>query len=183
VRREIRLAGFGGQGIITAGLILARASALYDGMYAVQTQSYGPEARGGASKTDVILSEKVIHFPKVRRPDVLVVLSPEAYEKYRDDRSPEGVLIYDSTLVKEVPPGPRTYGLPATRIATEQLGKRIVANVVMLGATARLTRVVTEKALERSLLDSVPRGSEDLNRQALTLGKAEAEKLLSPPER
>jgi len=181
MRREIRLAGFGGQGVITAGLILARASALYDETYAVQTQSYGPEARGGASKTDVILSEKVIHFHKVRRPDVLVVLSPAACEKYRGDRSPEGVLIYDSTLVKEVPTGARVYGLPATRIATEQLGKKIVANVVMLGATVRLTGVVTEKAIERSLLDSVPRGSEDLNREALTLGKAEAEKLLPSP--
>lgn len=167
---EIRLSGFGGQGLITAGIILADA-AVKEGKQAVQTQSYGPEARGGASKAEVIISDNIIDYPKVKEPDVLLAMSQEACNKYLPSLREHGILIIDSYYVKNVPPANvRVYALPITELAREKLGKVIVANIVALGTTVELTGVVGRQVLEEAVLSRVPRGTEELNRQALALG-------------
>ncbi len=164
------MSGFGGQGLITAGIILAEA-ALKDHRQAVQTQSYGPEARGGASKSEVIISDGVIDYPKVTRPHILLVMSQEACDKYESDLVPQGVLIADSTYVQAVGETPgRVFSLPLTAAVRERLGKVIVANITALGAIIGLTGVVTRLALEQAVMARVPRGTEELNRQALDLG-------------
>ena len=169
-QREIRLSGFGGQGMITAGVILADA-AIKEGKHAVQTQSYGPEARGGASRAEVIISDAVIDYPRVKEPDVLLAMSQEACDKYWEELRSDGILIVDSYYVKEIPETEaEVYSLPITELAREKLGRVIVANIVALGATAQLTDLVGQETLEAAVLDRVPPGTEDLNRQALAIG-------------
>ncbi|NLJ33102.1 MAG: 2-oxoacid:ferredoxin oxidoreductase subunit gamma [Firmicutes bacterium] len=169
-QREIRLSGFGGQGLITAGIILADA-AIKEGKHAVQTQSYGPEARGGASRAEVIISDAAIDYPKVKEPDVLLAMSKEACDKYLCELQKDGILIVDSYYVKEVPETEaKVFSLPITELAREELGRVIVANIVALGATVQVTGVVGKEALEAAVLDRVPPGTEDLNRQALAIG-------------
>ncbi len=174
MRREIRFSGFGGQGIVTAGIILARAAALYDDLNAVQTQSYGPEARGGASRSEVIISDSEIHYPKVLKPDIFVCMSIQALEKYIGDL--RGILIYDSSLIKKVPEGMEAYPVPATLLAKREIGRTIVANIIMLGALQAITQVVSREALKKAVLDSVPKGTEDMNLKALEIGIREGEK-------
>lgn len=170
MRREIRLAGRGGQGQILAGIILAEA-ALEAGLNAVQTQSYGPESRGGASRAEVIISDQEIDYPKLQNPDILLAMSPEAVEEYSADIVDEGLILVDSSLVDVNPDaGARIYRLPITSMAEEKLGRAIVANIVALGALVGLTDVVPADALEAAVLARVPRGTEDLNRSALDLG-------------
>ncbi len=171
MRVEVRIAGFGGQGVILAGVVLGRAAAVYEGLEAVQTQSYGPEARGGASRSDVIVSDKEkIMFPYVRNPDHLVVMSQEAYDKYVGSVKPDGLVVYDSTLVEPSRDDVRHVGVPATEKAEDELGLRIVANMIMLGAYRELTDLVSFDSLLRAVLDSVPPGTEDTNEKALRLG-------------
>lgn len=167
---EIRLSGFGGQGLITAGIILADA-AIREGKQAVQSQSYGPEARGGASKAEVIISDTAIDYPKVKEPSVLLAMSQEACDKYLESLRDDGILIIDSYYVKKVPETrARVYSLPITELAREKLGKVIVANIVALGATVEITGAVGQGTLEEAVLSRVPRGTEELNRQALAIG-------------
>lgn len=176
MRKEIRFGGFGGQGIVTMGIILARAAALHDDLQATQTQSYGPEARGGASRSEVIISDQAIYYPKLQRPEIFVCMSQQALDKYIKDL--RGMLIYDSSLIKNVPQGVELYGIPATLLAKKELGKTIVANIIMLGALVQISGVVTRGALKEAVLESVPKGTEELNTSALELGFREGKEAM-----
>ena len=168
---EVRLCGFGGQGIILAGRIAGAGAALHDEREVTLTQSYGPESRGGACSTALIISDRSILYPRVTRPSVMVAMSQEAYTTYRGQLTEGGVLLIDADLVDPDPTaGQRPIPIPATRIAEQELGRRIVANIVMLGALAALTEVVSEEAMRRAVLDSVPKGTEELNKQAFQMG-------------
>ncbi len=169
MRHEVRFSGFGGQGIILSAVIIGRAAVMYDNKFAVQTQVYGPEARGGASMSAVIIDDEPILFPKVTVPDIYVIMSQEGFEKYGAS-APEGaVMILDSTLVHSRP-ACTCIEVPATKEAREKLGRDIVANIVMLGALVAATHVVSETAIERAILDSVPKGTEKLNQSAMARG-------------
>ncbi|MGI6128699.1 MAG: 2-oxoacid:acceptor oxidoreductase family protein [bacterium] len=174
---ELRLSGFGGQGLITAGIILAEA-AILDGKNAVQSQSYGPEARGGASRAEVIIADGEIDYPKVGQADLCLAMSQQACDKYAADTRPNGVLILDSGLV-EIPPefGGKVYSVPITEIATE-IGRAIVANIVALGIIGGVTNIVTKESLEIAVLDRVPPRTRDLNKQALMAGYEAAQDLI-----
>jgi len=173
-RTEIRLAGEGGQGMILAGIILAEAAAIYDGKMAIQTQSYGPEARGGASKSEVVIADGEINYPEVLSADVVVTLSQEAYEKYAASLKPGGLLIVDSEKVNGVS-DTNAVKIPISRLAFETTGKSITANTVALGVLVGLTGVVSRQALEKAVAARAPRGTEEMNRKALEAGFAAAE--------
>jgi len=181
MRVEIRLAGFGGQGIIRAGLMLAMASCLYDKIKknAVQTQSYGPESRGGACKSEVVISDMEIDFPKVTEPDVLIALSQEAYDTYVNTVKKGGTLLLDSGLVSKEKGTLqiRVFRVPATKIA-EEVGKILVANVVMLGALTSITKLVSAESIMKSILNNIPRGTEKLNLEAFKRGYDYGKRLL-----
>jgi 2-oxoglutarate ferredoxin oxidoreductase subunit gamma len=170
MRHEVRLSGFGGQGIILSAVIVGRAAALYDGKYAVQTQVYGPEARGGASMSAVIIDEEPILYPKVRNPDIFVIMSQEGFLRYGADAPREATMILDTDMVQGRPTC-SWYGIPATSQAKSVLGKVIVANIIMIGALVGATKVVGEAAIEKAVLESVPKGTEELNLRALKQGK------------
>jgi len=177
-RVEVRFSGSGGQGIILAGVILAEAAAIYDDKNAVQSQSYGPEARGGASKAEVIISDGEIDYPKATNIDILLALTQVACDKYSADVKKGGILIVDPQEVKKVPQGEFTvYSVPIFEVAQEKIGRHIVANIVALGAVVGLTDVVSRKAIEEAVLSRVPRGTEDLNLKALKAGLEEAERI------
>ena len=180
-RTEVKVTGLGGQGVVLAGIIIARAASLYDGKNATQTQSYGPEARGGAARSEVVISDEPIDYPKVEQADILVAMSQEALDRHLGTLREGGVLLVDEDLVREIPEGKKAvlYRVPATRVASEELGRRIVANMVMLGATAGVTSIVSEEALKAAVGESVPRGTEDLNIAALEKGLALARKMAS----
>lgn len=169
-RQELRLSGSGGQGLILAGIILADA-ALHDGNNVVQSQSYGPEARGGASKAEVIISEDVINYPKVNKCDMLLSLTEKAYDKYIDSLKPGGTLILDKSIKKEINRDDiKIYSVPILETASENLKKPMVANIVALGAIYELTKIVSKESLEKAVLDRVPKGTEELNKKALEEG-------------
>ena len=171
MRVEVRFAGFGGQGIIKSGIIVAAAASIHSSKNAVQTQSYGPESRGGACKSEVVISEEEIDFPKVVEPDVLVLMSQAAYNDYAEDVKPGGTVILDPDMIprqKEMK-GLKVYHVPATKIA-EELGRRIVANIVMLGAFTAITELLDEKALKESVKENIPKGTEELNLAAFDKG-------------
>ncbi|HIE38525.1 MAG TPA: pyruvate ferredoxin oxidoreductase [Anaerolineales bacterium] len=172
-RLEIRLSGFGGQGIVRSGEIIGKAAVLYDGRYATFTQSYGPESRGGAAAAQVAIANDPVElsYPHVIDPSILVVMSQGAYNKYVPGFRRDGLLIVDESLVEldEAADGVEVLGIPATRIA-EELGRRIVANVVMLGFLAAVTDIVSPEALRKAVLDSVPKGTEELNARAFEVG-------------
>lgn len=170
-RYEIRFSGSGGQGLILAGIILAEAAAIYDNKNALQSQSYGPEARGGASKAEVIISKDEIDYPKAENIDALISLSQEACEKYFDDLKEGGFLIVDKDLVTKVPEGNfRVYSLPFTTTAKYELGREFVANIIAIGATVELTKVVSKESIEKAVIARVPKGTEELNKKALLKG-------------
>lgn len=171
MRHEVRFSGFGGQGIILSAVILGRAAVMYDGKFAVQTQVYGPEARGGASMSAVIIDDLPILFPKVTVPDIYVIMSQEGFEKYGAQAPEEAVMLIDSTLVHSRPQC-TCIEVPATREAKNTLKRDIVANIIMLGALAGHTGIVSVNALEKAILDSVPKGTEALNTKAMKLGLA-----------
>jgi 2-oxoglutarate ferredoxin oxidoreductase subunit gamma len=172
-RIEIRLAGTGGQGMILAGIVLAEA-AVRDGKKVVQTQSYGPEARGGASRAEVTISESEIHHPKVLRADVLLCMSQEACDRYADQLKEHGLLILDSSRVSRSPTT-QAVRVPITDLAQETTGRAITANVVALGLLAGLTGVVSREALEEAILERAPKGTGEMNLKALAEGFAAAE--------
>ncbi len=165
---EIRLSGSGGQGLILAGIILAEA-AILDGKNAVQSQSYGPEARGGASRAEVIISNSKIDYPKVTKPDILLALTEEALLKYKDNLKPDGLILIDSSIKKPESPY-KVLNIPILETAQNRAGKIIVANIVALGVLTAVTRVVSKMSIEKAVLDRVPKGTEDLNRKALYAG-------------
>jgi 2-oxoglutarate ferredoxin oxidoreductase subunit gamma len=171
-RWEATLAGEGGQGIITAGVILAEA-AVAAGLNVVQTQSYGPESRGGASRAEVVISEGEIDFPKVTKADVLLAMTSEACRRYVGKLKDGGLLIADEDQVQDVPAGSyRVAKVPIARIASAELGRAIVANIVALGVVVALTDAVPVAALEQAVLARVPTGTQELNSKALHRGIA-----------
>lgn len=169
-RWEIKLAGFGGQGVILAGHILGQAATLYDKKNAVLTQSYGPESRGGGCSVDLVVDEGAILYPLVMEPQVVVAMSQEAYIKYAEELAPGGVLLVDADLVKVGrSKGKRVYAIPATRLA-EEMGHKIGANIVMLGAFCALTEIISPEAMQEAIRSMVPKGTEDLNLRAFQRG-------------
>ena len=175
---QIRFSGFGGQGVILMGIALGRAASLYDrhigedgkpvGKTAIQTQSYGPSARGGHSKCDVKISDREMLYPFVEIPDYLVIMSQQAYSRYIHERKPDTRILIDPDLVLDRPKGDVFY-VAATK-AAENIGTRIVANVVMLGAFREISDIVSYVSLEKALLDTLPQPTHDLNRSALSVG-------------
>ena len=168
---EIRIAGFGGQGVILAAAVIGKAEAIFHGGYACMTQSFGPEARGGSSSAQVILSSEPILYPYVARADVLVVMSQEAYRKFGPQLKPGGILITEQDLVQidRLPAGSRVYGVPATRLA-EELGRKVVLNIVIVGFFGAVTNLCDPDALRRAVAASVPPPMVTLNLQAFDRG-------------
>jgi 2-oxoglutarate ferredoxin oxidoreductase subunit gamma len=174
-RTEIRLAGEGGQGMILAGIILAEAASIYGGKNVVQSQSYGPEARGGASKSEVVISSDEIDHPEVLQADVLVALSQEAYRKFRKDVKPDGLLIVDADKVEGAEE--HVIQIPITRMALETTGRQITANTVALGVLVGLTGIVSRADIEKAVTARAPHGTQEMNRKALEAGFIAAEQV------
>lgn len=171
---ELRLSGSGGQGLITAGIILAEA-AILDGKNAVQTQSYGPEARGGASKAEVIICSNTIDFPKVTLPNMSLSLTQLATDKYAGEITSDGIVIVDESIkISDAvrAKAAHVYELPILHTARDVVGKEIVANIVSLGVINGLTHIVSEDHLEQVILSRIPKGTEELNLKALAAGYA-----------
>jgi 2-oxoglutarate ferredoxin oxidoreductase subunit gamma len=170
-RWEVRLAGNGGQGLVLAGIVLAEAAGLFEGAHVVQTQIYGPESRGGASRADVIIDRAAIDYPKVTAPGAMLVMSADGWTRYGASVRPGGTVIYDEDLVApDGALGRQLIGLPLTAVARDRLGRAIVANVVGLAALAAATGVVSRAALEQAVLRRVPAASAPLNRAAVAAG-------------
>lgn len=181
-RLEVRLSGFGGQGIIRSGEIIGKAAAIYDRRHATFTQSYGPESRGGACAAQVAIADDPVElsYPHVIDPSILVILSQGGYNKYVPGFRRDGLLIVDEDLVEldEQAEGLRILKIPATRLA-EGLGRRIVANVVMLGFVAVVTDIAKPESIKQAVLDSVPKGTEELNQRAFETGFQYAQELMA----
>ncbi|MCL4371573.1 MAG: 2-oxoacid:acceptor oxidoreductase family protein [Chloroflexi bacterium] len=170
---EVRLSGTGGQGLVTAGIILAEGAGIYDGKEVVQTQVYGPQSRGGASRSEVIISDEPVMYPEVTESDVLLAMSQEAADAYIHEQRAEGIVLVDSTFVKVVPETrAKVYAIPLTKIAREVARTEIVASIVALGALATLTGIVSQDGLEQAVLARAPKGTEEANRAALHAGFA-----------
>ncbi|OGV95936.1 MAG: 2-oxoglutarate ferredoxin oxidoreductase subunit gamma [Nitrospinae bacterium RIFCSPLOWO2_02_39_17] len=170
-RYEMRFSGSGGQGMILAGIIMAEAASIYDGKNASQSQSYGPESRGGASRSEVIISDEDIDYPKATSIDAMLAMTQEACNKYHKDIKREGILLIDSTEVKKLPQGDfKIYSYPISEIARDELGKVIVANIISLGMIVELTKIVSHEAIEQAVLARVPPAFLDLNKKALQIG-------------
>ncbi len=177
-RYEVRLSGEGGQGLVLAGKVLAEAAAIYDDKNATQSQSYGPEARGGASRSEVIISDEDIDYPKAVNIDLLLALTQESVNKYHSDLKDDGILLVDSDACSEIPEGKfKVYGVPIIQIAREKVGKVLVANIVALGVITEVAKVVTREAVEAAILARVPKGTEELNLSAFKAGVEAAQEL------
>jgi 2-oxoglutarate ferredoxin oxidoreductase subunit gamma len=168
-RYEIRVSGSGGQGIMLMAIILAEAIGIYDGKFISQTQSYGPEARGGSSRADVIMSDEEIDYPKAISLDLLLAMNQRSCDEYYPELKPGGTLIVDSTFVKQLPLQ-HAYAMPFTHLAREELKQDMLANIVALGALAELTSIVSPEAVEAAVMARVPKGTEKVNRDALQAG-------------
>lgn len=168
MRTEIRISGFGGQGVALAGYIIGKAASLYQGLEAAMTQAYGPEARGGASSSDIVVADRPIDYPFVQRADILITLSQEAYARFKPEAKPEAVVIIDSGLVTPSADD-NPLEIPATQLA-EELGRRIVANVVMLGYFTAATGLLKRQAVEKAIETSVRARTLELNLQAFSVG-------------
>jgi 2-oxoglutarate ferredoxin oxidoreductase subunit gamma len=168
---EIRIAGFGGQGVIMSAVVIGKAGCIYQKGYSTMTQNFGPEARGGACSAQVILSDDPILYPYVTRPDILVVMSQEAYTLFSPQISPNGTLVIEEDLVRigDLPPGVRVYSIPATRIA-EELGKKMVLNIVMVGFFGAVSHALDPDALRNAVAASVPEAYRELNLRAFDRG-------------
>jgi len=171
VRKEICLSGSGGQGLILAGIILAEAAGIYDGLEVVQTQSYGPEARGGASRSEVIISEEEIDYPKVIKSDILLALTQKACDKYIENLSESGILLVDSTYVTKIPSfSGKIYQYPISSDAIKVLGNELVTNVISLGMIVQITNIVSKNAIKKALLNRIPERIKELDIKALDHG-------------
>lgn len=171
-RQELRFAGFGGQGLLLAGIILGKTACLFGGKQAAQTQSYGTEARGGASQCNVVIDDKEITYVGVVNPDVFVVMSQEAYDKLIEEVKEGGAVFYDSDLVK-IRENPKVRQVPvASTSSAKELGRQMVANVVMLGAMVEGTKILDPNQVKACLKESVPPGTEELNLKAFDKGRA-----------
>lgn len=169
-RREIRITGFGGQGVVLAGHIIGRACAINEGLNATMIQSFGPEARGSACSATLVVADEEILYPYIGRPDIFVVMSTEGYEKFGAELQDDGTLVYEQDLVHpRFRAEQRSFGIPSTRIA-ESLGRPIVQNIVMVGFFAGVSGLVSEEAMREAVKGSVPAGTEELNLQAFDQG-------------
>ena len=178
-RFEIRFSGAGGHGMILAGIIMAEAASIYDGKNAVQSQSYGPESRGGASRAEVIISDQSIDYPKATSIDAMLALTQQACDKYYKDIKDKGILLVDSDEVTNLPEGDfRVVDFPILRAARDEVGKSIVANIISLAMIVELTGIVTHDAIEKAVLSRVPKPFLDLNKKALAFGFEKAKTLL-----
>jgi len=178
-RIEVRVTGYGGQGVVLISTVIGRAWAVHVGKHASMTQSFGPEARGSSCSATLAMSEQEVLYPYVRRPDVLVAMSSEGYSLFKDELKDDGLVLYEEDLVKPTPkPGQRAYGIPSTRFA-EELGRVLVQNVVMLGFFWAVTKLVPLDAMRDALRHSVPAGTEELNMKAFEKGREHAESLLA----
>jgi len=187
-RNEIKIGGFGGQGVILSGYILGRAASIYDSKYATMIQAFGPEARGSACSAQLIISDEPLTYPYIVAPNVMVLMSQEAYSKFSPELAPGGILLTEEDLVAthNLRADIRHFSIPATRIA-EELGKRLVLNIVMLGFATALTNLVGRDAARNAVKVSVPKGTEELNFTAFEKGyeyglqllKKEPEKILA----
>jgi len=168
---EIRIAGFGGQGVILSAIVIGKAGCIYENGFSTMTQAFGPEARGGACSAQVILSDEPVLYPYVTRPDVLVVMSQEAYTLFTPQLKENGLLLIEQDLVRvdALPPGVRVYSVPATRLA-EELGKRMVLNIVMVGFFGAVSGLLKPESLRDAIADSVPKAFIDLNLRAFDKG-------------
>jgi 2-oxoglutarate ferredoxin oxidoreductase subunit gamma len=172
---EIRVAGFGGQGVIMAASVIGKANCLYEVGFSTMVQNFGPEARGGSCSAGLILSDEPILYPYLTEPQVMIMMSQEAFTKFAPEISPKGIMLIEQDLVKvtSLKTGVRVYSVPATRIA-EQLGKRMMQNIVMVGFFAAVTGIVSVEALRKAVASSVPGHTRDLNLQAFDAGFAHA---------
>jgi 2-oxoglutarate ferredoxin oxidoreductase subunit gamma len=171
-RTEIRITGFGGQGVVLSGHIIGHACAVNSDMHATMIQSFGPEARGSACSTTLAVSDTEVLYPYISRPNIFVVMSGEGYEKYRDELADDGMLVYEKDLVQIEPKkGQKSYGVSSTRIA-EEIGRAIVQNIVMLGFFAAASKIVAQEAMRDAVAESVPKGTEELNLRAFDAGWA-----------
>ncbi len=171
-KTEIRVGGLGGQGVILCGHIIGKAASIYDKKFATLIQAFGPEARGSACSAQVTVSDEVIGYPYVKNPDILVLMSQDAYCQFVGQLKPGGLVLFEEELVTiddRLPAGAKALGIPATRFA-EELGRRLVLNIVMAGFFAGVTGLVSAEAVERAVLSSVPKGTGDLNMRALRKG-------------
>jgi 2-oxoglutarate ferredoxin oxidoreductase subunit gamma len=171
-RTEIRVGGLGGQGIILCGSIIGKAAAIFAGKHAAMIQAFGPEARGSACSAQVIVADQPIGYPYVRKPDILVLMSQDACVQFAPQMKQGGLVLFEEELVKtgeHIPSQSRALGIPATRFA-EELGRRLVLNIVMVGFFAGATGLLPYDAVEKAVLDSVPKGTESLNLRALGKG-------------
>jgi len=177
---EIRFSGFGGQGIIRCGLIAGKALSLFDNKHATLTQSFGPEARGSACSSQLVVSDDRVLYPYISSPEILVSMSQEAYEKYEPELGEDGILLIDKDLVKPAPPREKikTYSIPSTRFA-EELGNRIIANLVMLGFFTAITQLVSPEAMKKALPGLVPGRFLDLNFKAFDKGYEYGKKIMA----
>lgn len=180
VMSEIRFSGFGGQGIIRCGLIAGKALSLFDNKQATMTQSFGPEARGSACSSQLLVSDDRVLYPYISAPEILVSMSQEAYEKYEPELRDDGILLVDKDLVKPKPSREKikTYSIPSTRFA-EELGNRIIANLVMLGFFTAITHIVSPEAMKKALPGLVPGRFLELNKKAFDKGYEYGKKIMT----
>ena len=170
-KTEIKVGGFGGQGIILTGYIIGKAAAIYDDMHATMTQAFGPEARGSACSSQIIVSKDIIRYPYVKTPQDMVIMSQEAFTKFHPQIDPNGMLLIEEELVDPtgIPDTVRLFTIPATRIA-EELGRKVVLNMVMAGFFTSVTGLISRDAMRKAVETTVPPGTEKLNLQAFDRG-------------
>ncbi|MHC5037547.1 MAG: 2-oxoacid:acceptor oxidoreductase family protein [Planctomycetota bacterium] len=171
-RDEIRVSGFGGQGVILTAHIIGKAATLFQGRHATMTQAFGPEARGSACSAQVLLDDSPILYPYLRKAGILITLSQEAFNKFFPELDEDGLLLYEEDLVKTgtLPPNLRAFAIPATRLAEEKIGRSLFTNIVMIGFLAAVGGVLEPNALKKAVETSVPRGTEKLNLEAFKTG-------------
>ncbi len=170
-KSEVRVSGFGGQGVIMTANIIGKAASIFNNQFATMTQAFGPEARGSSCSAQVVISDDQILYPYVKNTDILVAMSQEAFDKFYPEMKPTAMLLYESDLVKLSPlkPGQKAFGIPATRLA-EEMGKSIVTNIIMVGFFAAVAGAIDHVAVRKAVEDSVPPGTEKLNLAAFSKG-------------
>lgn len=180
---EIRITGFGGQGVILCGYIIGKAASIFNNQHATLTQSFGPEARGSACSAQVIVSDTPVLYPYVVTPQILIALSQDGYMTHKDNVTDDCIIVYEKDLVRLENHGPKvkTHGVPATRLA-EELGRKIVLNIVMLGVFGAVTNLMPREALARAVETSVPAGTQELNLKAFNKGYEYGLELLGKAE-
>ncbi len=174
---DVRITGLGGQGVILSAHILGKAASVYGNFNATMTQSFGPEARGSACSAQLVIDEERVLYPYVLRPDILVAMSQEGYEKFRGEMNPKGILVYEQDLVKlDKKSKIKAFGIPATRYSEDVIGRKITMNIVMLGFFTGVTQVIPKESMKEAVLSSVPPGTEKLNTLAFETGYEHYEK-------